>query len=150
MAKGPRRMTAETARAKGAYRSDRYGDLPPSGDGQAAIAAPKWLNSQDQAYFDTLVKLLNDRRVITLLDAPALESLVWWRGQALYLMKRVSQAQAAGEDAGPLLRLAIKADTSWRSLAERFGMNPASRATMRMPAPKPENPVLRIIAERAQ
>ncbi|MCZ7649289.1 MAG: P27 family phage terminase small subunit [Planctomycetota bacterium] len=138
--RGRPRIPVESHIARGTYRKDRHG-LPASAAPSRPLRIPPSVatNPDAAALWRMVNKNLAPDGVLKAADAAKLEGLCRWYGLFRRCMAAVERLDALDPDA---YRLLIQASMAWRafdSAAGEFGLSPASRARLKLPAaPAPE------------
>lgn len=131
----PRKPT-ESLKTDGTFRKDRHGDrLDASHEFFAIPSSPTNLGKDGKKLWDMVVDELAAAKVVSELDAPALQAMCQWWQRYLDITAAIADMQIEDEEVEQLENRARRAWQSFDKVAARFGMTPSDRAKL-VTAPK--------------
>ncbi len=129
-------MSSEEHKMRGSYRRDRHGHLdgPPIASGTPA--KPDWLDADAGWAWDVIAGSINPA-VLASLDVLMMAGCCrWWS-----TWRRLDRQLQAGS--GDPYKATVMAASAWKqfdSAARRMGLDPTSRARMRVPSTPDDEP----------
>ncbi len=131
--RGPLGMSGEQHKLRGTYRADRHGHLDGPAIASGTPSKPDWLDADASEAWDIVVTSINPA-VLASLDTLLLSGCCrWWS-----TWRRLDRQLQAGS--GDAYKATVMAASAWKQFdaaARRLGLDPTSRARMRV-SPTPE------------
>lgn len=116
----------------GTWRADRDGDPSASVVAEGEPSCPSWLDGEALAYWREIVPDLVRGGLAKARDSAELAAMCEWWGMYRRLSRSLDRAKPK-ERHSVLVQVAICWD-KYHHIAQRFGLTPADRAKMRLPA----------------